>query len=98
MSELQNRIIQRLNSDGTYLQGDHVYSRQEQYLRTALALYFSMGGTVEKLNQTLPTVKREPYEDIGDRIADVVVEIAAVSHARDLDMVQAAFNWIDKRA
>ncbi len=25
-------------------------------------------------------------------------EVAAVSHARDLDMVQAAFNWIDKRA
>lgn len=32
---------------------------------------------------------------IPDAVARMIVETAAVSHASDLDMVQAAYNWID---
>ncbi len=41
------------------------------YVRSCTVLFD--GRHSRKLNQTLLTVQREPYEHIGDRIADVVV-------------------------
>lgn len=96
MSELQNRIIQRLIGDGEYANGDHAYSRQEQYLKAALSLYFSIGGSVDELERAVAGGLGREDRDIGDVVADILVETAAVSYSRDLDMVQAAFNWIDK--
>lgn len=96
MSELQNRIIQQLVSrEGKKHLLQH-YNRHNHLLRAAIELYYASGGSAEDLHKLIQAHTPRKTTDISEAIARMVVETAAVSHASDLDVVQAAYNWIDR--
>ena len=94
MSELQNRIVQRLAAahSASPLQP---YDRHKQLIIAAVRLYYSAGGDAKALRDVVENVGPAPEADAPVAVANLMVEIAAVSQACDLDMVQAAYNWID---
>jgi len=94
MSELQNRMIKQLKKDGWRLHAGASYDRQELLMKAALALYFAAGGKADAL--ALPVAAATSSSaPIDTCIARLLAEVAAVSRAHDLDMMQAAYNWLD---
>lgn len=96
MSELQNRIIQQLQTREGKQPSASPYSRHQQLLRAAFEVYFAVGGDIKELDKYVHDDQPPNRISTPEAIANLVVEIAAVSHASDLDMVQAAYNWIDE--
>jgi hypothetical protein len=94
MSELQNRMIKQLKKDGWRLHGNASYDRHERLIKAALALYFTAGGRADVLVSTVAAATSSSAP-IDTCIARLLAEVAAVSRAHDLDMVQAAHNWLD---
>lgn len=96
MSELQNRIIQQLASREGAQPSPRRYNRHNHLLRAAIELYYTSGGSAEELNDFIQSHTQRKTNNIPEAVARMIVETAAVSHASDLDMVQAAYNWIDQ--
>lgn len=97
MSELQNRIIERLAAEGD----DHLvkqeYGRHRAFLDAALLVYLSIGGSLGELKSLVGDISCAREINIGQAVANLMVETSAISHAHDIDMVQAAYNWIDNQ-
>lgn len=95
MSELQNRIIHQLASREGEQQLPQRYSRHRRLLHAAIELYYASGGSAQELNEFMQSHTQCTTVTVPEAVARMMVETAAVSHASDLDMVQAAYNWID---
>ncbi len=95
MSELQNRIIQQLASREGDQRSPQRYNRHKHLLRAAIELYYTSGGSAQELTEFMQSHTQRKTITIPEAVATMIVETAAVSHASDLDMVQAAYNWID---
>lgn len=94
MSELQNRIIQRVSQTGVAVGSGVPYARHASFLAAAFELFRAAGGHPEDALQVLNS--HEPAQfDVASAVAHLLVETAIVSQVSDLDMVQAAYNWID---
>lgn len=71
--------------------------KRDMVMRAAISLFHAAGGTADDLKGIVLQADDRKRRDIADAVAQMVVATAAVSHASDLDLVQAAYNWIDKR-
>lgn len=94
MSELQNRIIRQLQTRSKDREAHVLYDRKQQLLIAALNLFHAAGGSVTEI-QEVAKCYQPIYNDVAEAVAAMMVETAALSHASDLDMIQAAYNWID---
>lgn len=95
MSELQNRIVERLAALDLLRQADLTPDTREKLITAAIDLFYAAGGDADELKKI--TLKADDRKgcDVADAVAQMVVATAAVSYASDLDLVQAAYNWID---
>ncbi|WP_075292909.1 hypothetical protein [Pararhizobium arenae] len=95
MSELQNRIIERLATPDGLQRASGSDDKREMLVTAALHLFFAFGGNADELRKVVSSANKKKSTSVADAVAEVVVATAAISSAADLDMVQAAFNWID---
>ncbi len=95
MSELQNRIVERLAALDLLRQVDLTPDKREKLLVAAIGLFYAAGGDGDELRQVVMKADDHKRSDVADAVAQMVVATAAVSYASDLDLVQAAYNWID---
>ncbi len=95
MSELQNRIVERLAALDPLRQVDLTPDKREKFITAAIDLFYAVGGDAEELKKIILQADDRKGRDVADAVAQMVVATAAVSYASDLDLVQAAYNWID---
>lgn len=95
MSELQNRIVERLAALDLLRQVDLTPDKREKLITAAIGLFYAAGGDSDELNEIVLKANDHERSDVADAVAQMVVATAAVSYASDLDLVQAAYNWID---
>lgn len=95
MSELQNRIIRRLQNQATDRGNQVFYNRKQQLLIAALNLFYAAGGSAREIQEVIEFCQPGDI-GIAEAVAEMMVETAALSHSSDLDMIQAAYNWIDQ--
>lgn len=95
MSELQNRIVERLAALDLLRQVDLTPDKRERLMTAAIDLFYAAGGDADELKEFVLGADDRNRRDVADAVAQMVVATAAVSHASDLDLVQAAYNWID---
>jgi hypothetical protein len=95
MSELQNKAVALAAQNEGDLARQISSERGTSFLRSALDLYFSLGGD-ETLAQALAGAPRpaKPLR-VDAAVANVMVELAVASHLNDIDMVQATYNRLD---
>ncbi len=96
MSELQNRIVKRLTTLGCSRQRGLSSHKREALLTAAIDLFYAAGGESDELKEIILSADDRARLNVADAVAGMVVATAAVSHDSDLDLVQAAYNWIDK--
>lgn len=95
MSELQNRIVERLAALDLLQQVGLSPDKREKLMTAAIGLFYAAGGDGDELRQIVLKADDHKRSDVADAVAQMVVTTAAVSCASDLDLVQAAYNWID---
>ncbi|WP_298326120.1 hypothetical protein [Asticcacaulis sp.] len=95
MSELQNKILERLSAQGINLDLNSGYLRHKWLLAAALDLHCAAGGRLEDALELVQNYDSPPL-DVATAVGNIIVETAVVSRAADLDMIQAAYNWIDR--
>lgn len=95
MSELQNRIVERLAALDLLRQVDLTPDKREKLLAAAIDLFYAAGGNADELTEIVLKTNDHKRSEVADAVAQMVVATAAVSYASDLDLVQAAYNWID---
>jgi hypothetical protein len=95
MSELQNRIVERLAALDLLRQVDLTPDKRERLMTASISLFYAAGGDADELKEILLKTDDRQRRDVADAVAQMVVATAAVSYASDLDLVQAAYNWID---
>lgn len=95
MSELQNKAVALIAQNESILATQSAADRSARFLESALSLYFALGGDEETARATLLTSMIADLPKVDAAVADVVLELAVVSHLSDIDMVQAAYNRLD---
>lgn len=95
MSELQNRIVERLGALDPLRQVALTPDKRERLMAAAISLFYAAGGNADELREIILKADDRQRRDVADAVAQMIVATAAVSHACDLDLVQAAYNWID---
>lgn len=96
MSEIQNRAVRLLMLQ----QGSANIRIAEQRLRVltaALALYRASGGSEQAARDLCSDVfSKAPVVEMANGMGDIMLSLAALSRACDLDMMQAAYNSLDR--
>ncbi|MCB5201185.1 hypothetical protein LH464_01680 [Neorhizobium sp. T786] len=93
MSELQNRAVRMLQQESLNMTvSDHRF----QMLKVALALYRSSGGSERMARDLCAEAFKEPRKDIAAGIGEIMIVLAGISHLNDLDMMQAAYNELER--
>ncbi len=69
--------------------------KRKKLVTAAIGLYYASGGRAEELKEIILKANNHHRSNAADAVAQMVVATAAVSCASDLDLVQAAYNWID---
>lgn len=90
MSEYQNRAV-RIQRESFPLEA---HEMKRQMLSAALQLFNSLGGSQEDavaLVRSLPSLRNH----VGHEVGVVMFELARISHANDIDIMQAAYNVLD---
>ncbi|MBB3965919.1 hypothetical protein [Rhizobium metallidurans] len=95
MSELQNRIVERLGALDPLREVALTPDKRERLMTAAIGLFYAAGGDADDLKEIVLKADDRNRRDVADAAAQMVVATAAVSYASDLDLVQAAYNWID---
>ncbi len=67
-----------------------------QMLKAALDLYRSAGGTEQSVRDLCSKAFHAESREVADATADLMLALAAVSHLSDIDMMQAAYNELDR--
>ncbi len=63
--------------------------------RARVELYFASGGRKAAVMALLDAHSGSPDAHVDVAVANVMVEIAGLSHIHDLDMIQATYNRLD---
>ncbi|MDH0117574.1 MULTISPECIES: hypothetical protein [Rhizobium/Agrobacterium group] len=95
MSELQNRIVERLGALDPLRQVALTPDKRERLMTAAIGLFYAAGGDADDLKEIVLKADDRNRRDVADAVAQMVVATAAVSYASNLALVQAAYNWID---
>lgn len=95
MSEIQNKAVAlAMQSEGA-LAPQSSSARGAPFLKSALELYFSLGGDVETALALATAPRPATPLRVDAAVANVMVEVAVASHLSDIDMVQATYNRLD---
>ncbi len=95
MSELQNKAVTLAAQEEGDLASQSPSDRCIPFLKSALDLYFVLGGNDATLDALLYTHHDTPRPRVDAAVANVMIELAVASHLNDIDMVQAAYNRLD---
>ena len=95
MSELQNNAVALVTQTEGKLDNLSPKDRSATFLEKALSLYFAIGGNAADVQKLIEKRKSASPDRIENVIAGVLVELGAVSHLSDIDMVQATHNRFD---
>ncbi|MBU1316515.1 MULTISPECIES: hypothetical protein [Pseudorhizobium] len=95
MSELQNRAVELLNQQsGSPPMTDAAL--RHHLLTVSLGLYRAMGGSEPHARDLLQQSFAMPPADVPTSVGDLMMAVAGLSHLQDIDMVQAAYNTLDR--
>lgn len=96
MSEYQNNTIDiAIRKEGEDKISDITKARRD-LLEASLKLYRGLGGSQSQAVSLLGILYSGDKEPVADSIGDVMKALAIVSHNNDLDMMQAAYNLLDR--
>lgn len=95
MSEIQNKAVALLTQNEGDLFSQPPHARGALFLRRALELYFALGGDETTATDLIEEGLQTPRLRVEAAVANVMMEVAAVSHLNDIDMIQAAYNRLD---
>lgn len=97
MSEYQNKAVALMTARlGTEAASD-ITARNRAFLAAAISLFHALGGSDEELAAAAQTAgDAVPAVDVA--IGDVMRELAAIGTLSDLDIMQAAYNTLDRQA
>lgn len=95
MSELQNRAVELLKLQPASLPMTDAALRQH-LLSLCLGLYRAMGGSEPDAEDLLRQSFSTPPADVAASVGDLMMAVAGLSHLKDIDMVQAAYNTLDR--
>jgi hypothetical protein len=96
MSEYQNRAIELMHMQEGIDSLSDLDDRREAFMRAAIQLYQAMGGDPDELAAGLEDAYSQPPPGIDVAIGDVLYTLAGVGHGADLDIIQAAYNKLDR--
>ncbi len=95
MSEFQNKAVRlMIASTGEASVGD-LDERRKNVLTTAMELYLALGGTFEQLEACVEQGASLEPRRVDVAVGEMMLELAAVSHIHDIDIMQAAHNTLD---
>lgn len=95
MSEFQNRAVELFNARP----GSGPLSSAEfrfQMLKASLALYRAAGGSESVAQNLFEEGFSGTQEDAARSVGELMMAVAGVSHLHDMDMMQAAYNALDR--
>ena len=96
MSEYQNNTIDiAIRKEGEDKILDITKARRD-LLDASLKLYRALGGSQSEVVTLLAFLYQGDKEPVANSIGDVMKALAIVSHNNDLDMMQAAYNLLDR--
>lgn len=95
MSEYQNRAVEWLLAGSEAAEVMDRTMRRKRFLEEALGLYQAMGGSAEEARGQVARLFAKPAGEVVADIGDVMIELAGISFAYDVDMMQAAYNTLD---
>lgn len=95
MSAIQNKAVALVKQNEIDFDLQLLPERRLPFLRQVLELYFTMGGDPALVANLVNEVRFSPRVKMDDAVAGVMIELAAVSHLCDIDMVQATYNRLD---
>lgn len=87
MSELQNRIVERLGALDPLREVALTPDKRERLMTAAIGLFYAAGGDADDLKEIVLKADDRNRRDVADAVAQMVVATAAVSYASDLDLV-----------
>ncbi|WP_105440334.1 hypothetical protein [Neorhizobium sp. T25_13] len=97
MGEYQNRAVALVAASV----GENFAFDQEQRsqacLVAAIELFYVLGGSAEGLATAAATAATRPTPATDTAIGELMKEIAAIGAMKDLDIMQAAYNTLDRQ-
>lgn len=97
MGEYQNKAVAlmtaRLGARSTF----DPRERNQACLASAIRLFYALGGSAEELAATADMARSKPVPAADIAIGDVMEELAAIGTLKDLDIMQAAYNTLDRQ-
>ncbi|CDN52804.1 Hypothetical protein RG1141_CH04430 [Neorhizobium galegae bv. officinalis bv. officinalis str. HAMBI 1141] len=97
MGEYQNRAVALVTaSAGENFSFDRE-QRSQACLVAAIELFYVLGGSAEGLATAAATAAARPAPAIDTAIGELMKEIAAIGAMKDLDIMQAAYNTLDRQ-
>ncbi len=94
MSEIQNKAVALAAQYESALASQSSSERGTLFLKSALDLFYALGGSKEAARALASAHPATPLR-IDSAIANVMVEVAVLSHINDIDMIQATYNRLD---
>lgn len=95
MSQIQNKAVALLKRTEIDFHLQTPENRRVPFLEHALELYFAIGGDRDIAVSLLDVARFKPTLNIDAAVANVMIELAAVSDISDIDMMQATYNRFD---
>lgn len=95
MSEIQNKAISLVAQTEGGAPSRLNETRRDLLLARAMDLYLAMGGSATEAATLAGSYVPDGVPRIENGVAGVMVELAAVSHMHDIDMIQATYNRLD---
>ncbi|ENN84690.1 hypothetical protein RHSP_68713 [Rhizobium freirei PRF 81] len=95
MSEIQNRAVTLVMQKEGDLAPQSSSYRSTRFLKSALDLYFSLGGDEDMAAALVSKARRTKNLRVDAAVANLMIEVAVASHLSDMDMIQATYNRID---
>lgn len=96
MSEYQNRAIELMQMREGIDSLSDLDDRREAFMRAAVQLYQALGGDPNVLADSVEDTYSQPALGIDIAIGDVLYTLAGIGHGADFDIIQAAYNKLDR--
>lgn len=96
VSEYQNNAVRLAVAQLGESQALDLARLRVHLLDASIALHRLLGGSMEDADHSIQRVYSEPRGEIADRVAEIMSALAGVSQANDIDMMQAAYNLVDR--
>jgi hypothetical protein len=93
MSEVQNRAVRMLQQETLNMSISYY---RFQMLKVAVELYRAAGGSERLARDLCSEVFQETPKDVAAGVGELMIVLAGISHLSDLDMMQAAYNELER--